>query len=248
MKIQKIIYTIALFLLVNYAHGWSVSPMSSTLKPDARTFSMTIINTGGEEMIAIRLSLKSRTQDIYSEEIRTETKDLKVFPKQVIVQPGRTVTVRGSVVIPNNSPYEKSYRLIAEALPIRSGDEADSGVQVLLKFITSIYLSPRDNQNVALEVRSAKLLEDELILDIANNSTQHQLMSVNEVFASIAGKEVNINNEDKLSNILSNSQMSMRIPINPKEYDIMKLSPIISLTNNCLTCKNEEKITLNLEQ
>ena len=247
MKIQKIIYTIALFLLVNNAHAWSVSPMNSTLKPDTRTFSVTINNTGGEEMVAIRLSLKSRTQDIYTEEILTETKDLRVFPKQVIVQPGRTITVRGSVVMPNNSPYEKSYRLIAEALPIRSVDETDSGVQVLLKFITSIYLSPKDNQNVALEVRSAKLFEGELILDIANNSTQHQLMLVNEIFASFAEKEVNINIEDKLSNILSNSQMSMRIPINPKEYDILKLSPIISFKNNCLTCKNEEKITLNLE-
>jgi P pilus assembly chaperone PapD len=248
MKIQKIIYTIALVLLVNHAHAWSVSPMSSTLKPDTRTFSMTISNTGGEEMIAIKLSLKSRTQDIYSEEILTETKDLRVFPKQVIVQPGRTITVRGSVVIPNNSPYEKSYRLIAEALSVRRGVETDSGVQVLLKFITSIYLPPKNNQDVALEVGSAKLLGDELILDVANNSTQHQIMLVNEIFASIAGKEVNINNEDKLSNILSNSRMRMRIPITPKEYDVLKLSPIISLTNNCRACENEEKITLNLEQ
>lgn len=248
MKIQKIIYTAILALFVNHAHAWNITPMSSTIEPEKRTFGLTINNKGSDEMIAIRLSVKARTQDINSNEILTATKDLRLFPRQIIVKPDRAATVRVSVVKPNKTAYEKSYRIIAEAVSVTKGVEATSGVKVLLNYIGSVYLSSKNKLDVDLDFRSARLLKDELILDIANGSSQHKLFSVEEIFASIKGKEVSVDIKDKLSNILSNSEMIMHIPVSPKEHDILKLSSIISLQNNCPTCKKSEKITLNLEQ
>jgi len=248
MKIQQLIYTIVLVFFVNHAHAWSITPMVSTLTPEKRTMSITINNKGSKDMAAIKLSVQSRTQDINGNEIRTATKDLRIFPKQIIVQPDKIVNIRVLIVKPNKSTHEKSYRIIAEAVALKKDAEAGSGVQMLLKYVTSLYLPPRNENLVDLDIRSAKLSKDELILDVSNTSTQHQIMSVKEITTSVAGKEVSVDIEDKLFNVLSNSQINMHIPITPEEYGILKLNPIISFTNKCLSCDIFKKITLNVEQ
>ncbi len=244
---KKTLTFLLLFLTINLAYAWSITPMSSSIKPDQKTFSIKINNTGGKEMVAIKFDVMTRNQDIDAKEILDKTDDLKVFPKHIVVPAGGVSTVRVSVFKSNKTQYEKAYRLIAEAVPISTREGRESGVNVLLKYIASIYLLPPVSQDVELKVHSAKLLNKALQIEVYNPGNQHKVMLVENIIANINGKEVLLDNEDKLCNILSQSRVNMLVPLTDAEIIKLKSSRNISLMNSCRDCTEGSKITLQLK-
>lgn len=244
---KKILTFLLLSFTFNLSHAWSITPMSSPIKPDQKTFSIKINNTGSKEMVAIKFDVMTRGQNIDAKEILTKTDDLKVFPKHVVVPAGGVSTVRVSVFKPNQTQYEKAYRLIAEAVPISTREGRKSGVNVLLKYMASIYLLPPVSQDVQLKVHSAKLINNALQLEVSNPGNRHKVMLVKNIIADLNGQEILLDNEDKLCNILSQSKVNMVVPLTNAEMTKLKASHSISLMNSCRDCSESSKITLQLD-
>jgi fimbrial chaperone protein len=168
-----------LFFIIPLLFGFNFSPMSQTIElGEGRKGAQFLIENEGSSNIAIELTVKQRKMDQNGDETLEDTKDIAVFPPQIIIPPNEKRTIRVSFNSKENPLIEKNYRVIAEQLPLKVDPKKknESGVQMLMKFVAALYATP-EGAKPDLKVLSQTSNGKELVLVLENSGTRHQLLN-----------------------------------------------------------------------
>src|SRR5690606_17266971 len=130
-------FLILLFLPLLFS--FTLTPMSHVIRLDnGEKQAQFFIENSSKDPMPVMLSVKERQQKIDGSEATPETNDIIVFPPQVIIPPNEKRSIR--ISWKGQAPeFEKSYRLIAEQIPLDVKKEKvkGSGIKMLLKYIAA---------------------------------------------------------------------------------------------------------------
>lgn len=166
-------------LVLPLLFAFNFSPMSQSIEVGSgRNGSQFLIENDGPANIAVELTVKERKMDEEGEESLIDTKDVSVFPPQIIIPPNEKRTIRVTL---NGNPdlkSEKNYRVIAEQLPLKVDPKTkdQAGIQMLMKFVAALYATPsgvKSDVSVVSQKSDGKLLE----ILVENKGAKHQLLN-----------------------------------------------------------------------
>lgn len=185
-------------LALPFLFAFTFSPMSQSIQiGEGQKGSQFLIENESSANIAVELSVKSREMNEKGEETLTDTKDISVFPPQIIIPPGEKRTIRVTYNNKDLPELEKNYRVIAEQLPLKvdAKTKDQGGVKMLMKFVAALYVSPAGAKS------DVKLVDynstgNELKLVVENSGKLHQLLSNPVIKYLHKGKKGEIKSED----------------------------------------------------
>lgn len=162
--------------------AFQFSPMSSSIDPTTSLPTTTFeARNGTGDPIAVQLRVVTRqVAPDGTETNRDASEQFQIFPSQLILRPGQVQSVRVRWLGPRDIEEELPFRIVAEQLPINlSREQADAaGVRFLLRYRTTLYIRP---PGVEAEVSVTDIAIDteteELIVEVTNTGTRHQLLS-----------------------------------------------------------------------
>lgn len=173
---------IRLFLLLlslPFLLAFNFSPMSQVMNlGEGKKSAQFILENGSKANMAVEITVKTRKMDDFGVETYEDTKELSVFPPQVIIPPNEKRTIRVMYNGPMDIETEKSYRVIAEQLEVKVDPKIKDqpGIQVLMQYVAALYATPKDAKS-KIRLVSYQSTKDELTLVVANDGNRHQLLN-----------------------------------------------------------------------
>ena len=153
----------------------------------------TITNDSLSERIAVKISIKRRIMALDGSETLEECPgDFSIYPGQSILSPGDQKNVRIKWTGGQVKGNEKSYRVIAEQLPVdfsnESNKEEGAGIRFTYRYEGSIYVVPEGSESM-IELTSVESIEigeqSFLELTFSNTGGRHALLNeLNITFTS----------------------------------------------------------------
>ena len=219
------IVAILMALTVFSVFAFQFSPMEQTFESSGANAqkTYTIVNDSDED-IAVKLSVMTRSQDEYGNEVREKSSnEFQLSASQVIVKANSSYVIRVKYRGSSTVATEKAYRLIAEQVSYSKGKEEESTTMFnfLYVYVTSLYVSPSKTvENVELDSIVAR--EDEegnryLDVTIRNKGNVHKILNgmVLEV-TDASGNTVKLETSDQLlglygTNILAKKTITKSI-------------------------------------
>jgi fimbrial chaperone protein len=157
--------------------SFKFNPMSQSidLEPGRKSAQFIAENETNESM-AIEFTVKERHMDEQGKESLPETKELAVFPPQVIIPPKEKRTIRVNWNGPGDLSQELAFRVIAEQLPLNvNGKKKQSGIQMLMRYMAALYVTPKNVEpKITAKVRSSS--GGETIFQVKNSGSKHAIM------------------------------------------------------------------------
>jgi len=243
---KKYILICILFLFNFDVMAWSPTPMSTSVVYGQKTFALKINNKNSNKIAAVKLKVVERTQDEYGNDILTDTKDLIVFPKQIIVPANKASAVRVLIRKPNKTKYEKSYRLVIEAVPVSKNLKEKSGVNILMRYLTSVYLEPDSEKLDNFFLQNIKLVGDAMQFEAVNLGTHHKLFTPKNI-TILSDKNTITIDKGNTYNILAGNAVTVSIDLTEYEAKALKSAQQVSLINACRNCKKDESYTIKMQ-
>lgn len=179
-----------LICLLPILFSFTFSPMTSTLnlKEDGNKAQFQLKNTTNKP-IPIVISIKSRIQNEDGSEDLPNTDKFQVIPPQLIVPPNDQRTIRLKWEGEKNFDIEKSFRVIAEQVPLNIEKEKKSGIQLLLKYQAALYVISKE---VKADLKVIKFKNGKkLKVWIKNFGSAHQYL--NDMTLSFSFKKQSLN-------------------------------------------------------
>ena len=165
-----------LFLVLLFSSdilAFQLNPMSATidLGENKKSFNFVIENESNQPL-PVQISLFQRQVKENGEDVLLETNELSAFPDQLIIPAEQKRSVK--VTWTGNEKevkVEKAFRFVAEQLPLnlKKGEEK-SGVKMLLKYVASLYVTPKGSKS------DVSCSYSELQLRCENRGNKHQLL------------------------------------------------------------------------
>ncbi|MGE3611694.1 MAG: molecular chaperone [Bacteriovoracaceae bacterium] len=169
-----------LFLLfIPLIYGFSFNPMSQSIElSEEQKSAQFLLENDSNEKMAVELTVKIRKMDEKGNETLPETKELTVYPPQVIIPPKEKRTIRVNWLGDNKLTTEKAFRVIAEQLPLNVDEKVKrkSGIKMLMKYIAALYVTPKDARS-KVEIESYQTTTEELIITVHNKGNKHQILT-----------------------------------------------------------------------
>ncbi|MFQ5598469.1 MAG: molecular chaperone [Nitrospiria bacterium] len=177
---------IALFLFpVTVTAGqFTVSPIKLQFDQRSRSGAIHVFN---EEKKPLKVQIKAYewSQDTKGKDRYTETKDILFFPKITTVHPNKDRIIRVGIQGPfnqqektnrqqekTNRQQEKTYRLFIEEIPDKTAVEAQTQINVAIRFGVPIFVEAEKKQ-IAGKVAQISLREGQLRMSILNEGNTH---------------------------------------------------------------------------
>jgi len=162
------------------AGAFTMEPMTALLAPTGAGSVATFrIRNDGAERVAVRIKVLSRGLSASGEETNSPADELfSVYPARVVVEPGSQAAVKAQWRGPAALGSERSFRLVAEEVPLdsRTSGERASGIKVAFRYVASLYVGEaRFAPALVATVEGAKgpLGDTGLIVEIRNEGTRH---------------------------------------------------------------------------
>lgn len=171
------LFRISLFLPLLYAFNFN--PMSQSIElGDAQKSAQFYIENESNEKMAIELSVRERVMDESGKESLPSTSEITVFPPQMIIPPKEKRTIRVNWVGGKELKSEKAFRVIAEQLPLKVDEKTKkkSGIQMLMKYVAALYVTPKDSE-ARLKLVSLEKDGANLRILVRNEGTKHQVLN-----------------------------------------------------------------------
>lgn len=225
MKLNHIF--IYFFLLVSTPlYAFKFSPMSATIGVDKKNNSVLFyLENDTEQPIAITASVLARSTDVNGNEKNEKCDDeLMAYPSQLIIPANEKRSIKVSWIGKMPPEIEKSYRLIAEQLPIDidKKDKKKASIRVLLRYAAALYVEPKKLESkVTLEKFSID--ENFITFFFKNAGGKHQILS--NLSMKVSGRKSFEIESDELKgmtgeNILASSERIFKLPKAGKLKDI----------------------------
>lgn len=184
MRFEKWCFLVLLLSLVTLSTlaAFSLTPMSYTFQTEGRgaVKSYTLEN-GGTEPVAVALTLvRWKMDEKGKESYEPIDGEFVLYPSRVVLMPGEKKSIRLQWTGKNQITVEKTFRLIAEQLPVsfqKEGTEP-AGISILLKYQAAVYVAP-ENPEVQLELinRMADITpeKDNISIRFRNQGNTHAI-------------------------------------------------------------------------
>lgn len=187
-----------LLFIFPFLFSFTFAPMSQTIElADDRQAVQFFLENDGPVSMAVELTVKERSMDQTGNETLAVTTEVKVFPPQVIIPAGEKRAIRVSYSGSKDLKSEKSYRVIAEQLPLNvdAKTKAKAGIQMLMKYVAALYVAP-PNTKSDLKILSHSTNGKEIKLLIENGGGRHQLLNAPLLKYSLKDKKHEIKSAD----------------------------------------------------
>jgi fimbrial chaperone protein len=172
MKLLSILIFCTLLL------SFSFTPMSQSIelgnKQKAAQF---MVSNESDESVAIELTVKERKMAINGTEELPKTKDVTVFPPQMIIPAREKRTVRVNWISKEELKSERAFRVIAEQLPLKVDEKTKkrSGIQMLMRYMAALYVTP-DGAKPDVRPLSHEVKNGDLLLTLENFGDRHRIL------------------------------------------------------------------------
>jgi fimbrial chaperone protein len=130
-----------------------------------------------KDTIPVTAAAFARIQNADGTESLPRTKDIRVFPPQLIIPPGEKRTIRIDWTGENKIEKEQAYRIVVEQIPVELEQEKGkgaSGIKMLLKYQGALYVTP-EKMFSDLKVKKF-VLGKKLQVHIRNEGNAHQYL------------------------------------------------------------------------
>jgi fimbrial chaperone protein len=122
--------------------AFTLEPISALLAPSGEGSIATFrIANDGKERVAIKASVLTRIIAPDGKETNEAAGGLfVVYPARLLVEPGASSSLKIQWKGPARLEAERCFRLLAEQLPLSSGEAQGSGIRVRFRYLASIYV------------------------------------------------------------------------------------------------------------
>ncbi len=214
-------------ILLIFASGFTLSPMSQSIHlSEKQKQAQFYLENNSSEPMPVIINVYARIQKIDGKEETPQTKDLEVFPPQLIIPPKqkRSVRVSWKGSKPNK---ELSFRLVAEQLPldVSKKKKSGSGIKMLLKYVAALYVDPGETKSI-LKVIDIKKNKKEISITLKNEGSRHAPL-INPILSLTNGSNKIKLQGDQLrglagENILAETTRIFNIPLSSQVSSEMK--------------------------
>ena len=194
---MKNITILILFLLSFNSFSFKLSPMSYSIiggsqKQNIATFT---VSNDSDASIAVQLEVKVRSMNPDGTEDLPETDEFLIFPDQLVLSPKSRRVVKVRWTKGEVKDIERSFRLIAEQLPIDMNKKKDTktDIKILLRYVAALYVTPKKT-SAEVKVFSSKISKDLKKIDfiVENVGNIHMILDKVKVFIEQNGKKFEI--------------------------------------------------------
>ena len=203
-------------------YSFTFSPMSQSIDlSENQKGTQYLIENSTSEPMAVELSVQERSMDSKGEETLTDTKEMMILPPQMIVPPGDKRTVRVNWIGKEAPKSEKNFRVIAEQLDldVNQKPKKKGGVKMLLKYMATLYLTPKD-ADAKISIPEFTSTEKDLKLVIENTGNKHKILQSPKIIFEHDGKKTEFHSSDLKGvageNVLGNSKREFVVSTNKK--------------------------------
>lgn len=228
---QQYIYPILKLMLISicllmssHAFAYKLIPLSAQLTPSGKSAQKTFrIENSSEEPIAVELNMYKRNMTIDGKDKLSEANDeFLLYPSQIIVMPGKSQAIRVRWLGDQTPAKELAYRLIVEQLPVSFNNNKQEGGQVnlLVRFIASIYITPRSvHPDIQLDKYSIETSDSgikELLITLVNLGKAHSLLKKPVISINTNGESITLSEKQlhmiSKQNVLAGHSRQFYIP------------------------------------
>lgn len=147
-------YFLLCFISFSANSNVMITPLSMELDVKKALTTYTMENLSGEEQ-TYQMNVFARLLNLKGEEVNVETKDLRIFPNKILLKPNQKKRIKVMYLGKKDITSELPFRVIFE--PVVVG-EKQSGVAFNYRFVTSLYVLPRDaKEKLVANVESGQL-------------------------------------------------------------------------------------------
>lgn len=170
------------------AQAFSFQPISQDFAPSGPDASHVFrVNNTTEERIAVQISVRPRRIEVDGTEIQgKESAEFIVYPRQMLLEPSEQRSVRVRWNGPSDIDVERSYRVIAEQVPVDFGEvrpAQGASIRLTYRYEGSLYVVPPGAVPAVHVKRVYRQPDDEMIiLELENTGTRHALLRELSVF------------------------------------------------------------------
>ncbi|WP_027695577.1 fimbria/pilus periplasmic chaperone [Vibrio litoralis] len=180
-----------------------ITPLSMDIDIKKPVSSYTIENKSGEQQTYL-VKTYYRTMDSTGNEVNEDTKELRIFPSKIILNPQQSKRIKVMYLGKKALQDERSYRVIFE--PITVGEQ--EGVKFNYKFVTSVYVTPeKAEHNIVAKMDAGKV-------SIQNLGNKHTVLS-NWGLVFNQGSSGEVTYKDALPTINMLAKSNLVLPIKP---------------------------------
>lgn len=180
-------------LIIPTAEAFQLRPMTVTMnaaeQPPRTTFE---VRNTTDAPIAVQMRVSTRRIDSSGTEFNDDASDeLQIFPSQLILRPGQTQTVRVRWMGEAVTSEERSFRVVAEQLPINLDGENQeaTGISMMLRYRAALYVAPPE-ASADVQVTEIDAQGDVIRVRVENRGTAHQLLSDGTLMVKAEGREI----------------------------------------------------------
>lgn len=169
----------SIFLILPFLFSFTFSPMSQSIDlSQNRKGTQFLIENEGDSNIAVELSVKERVMNENGIEKLLDTKEISVFPPQIIIPPKEKRTIRVNYNNKEMPKKEQNFRVIAEQLPLNVDEKKrdQAGIKLLMRYVAALYATPGDAKS-DVKIISYESDGELLTLVLENQGRKHQLLT-----------------------------------------------------------------------
>ncbi|GLT13614.1 fimbria/pilus periplasmic chaperone [Vibrio algivorus] len=180
-----------------------ITPLSMDIDIKKPVSSYTIENKSGEQQTYL-VKTYYRTMDSTGNEVNEETKELRIFPSKIILNPQQAKRIKVMYLGKKALQNERSYRVIFE--PIIVGEQ--EGMKFNYRFVTSVYVTPeKAEHNIVATMDAGKV-------SIQNLGNKHTVLS-NWGLVFNQGSSGEVTYKETLPTINMLAKSNLVLPIKP---------------------------------
>ncbi len=135
------VFLLILGLFSQQANALNIEPLALVLKPSGGGANQTFrVTNDSNEPIAVQFSITTRQQQGNKEIRHPADNKFSIYPQQTIIPGNATQKIRVKWLGSPKMASEQAYRLISEQVHVSLKKEQQSGVNILMIMISSVYV------------------------------------------------------------------------------------------------------------
>jgi fimbrial chaperone protein len=159
--------------------SFEFSPINMELTTSGLSSSKLIhVKNKMDKPIAVKIRASQRIQNLDGTESRPETSDIKIFPFQMMLKPGESRNVKVSWGGEKDLASEKSFRILAEQVPVEFSSEKApvNNINILTNYSGTIYVISKADLAPVVTALSLEKKGNQFLLHLKNSGTKRKLL------------------------------------------------------------------------
>lgn len=198
MKLTRILFTLYLISIsVNGLAAFNFQPISMDFSDSGTKSGQSFHAVNDtEKKIALQVKIYKRTMDTEGKDVLEEAPgDFFIYPSQMILDPEQQQRIRVQYKGPKVLKNEIAYRIIVDQVPVKFSDKSSGGLQILFRYIGSIYIVP-DRFNIEVTITDIKRNNDKLQITVVNTGNTHTILKNCSIIIDSDTKKIRLNPDD----------------------------------------------------